>query len=620
LSTVAPAIVEVRRPENPFSDVKRRTFILSLLLVLLTLLTYNVVAHNGFINIDDNGYVIDNQHVHAGLSWNTVKWAFTTFDCENWHPLTWLSHALDWQLFGIHAAGHHYVSALFHALNAVLLFWLLQSATGSSWKSLIVAALFAVHPVNVESVAWAAERKNVLSMFFFLLCMLAYGWYAQRPSVRRYSAVFLLFACGLMAKPQVITLPFVLLLWDYWPLYRLKSSDYNGIPTRFAKASVGWLILEKIPLLALSAADALITMRAQKKAVNYAITYGLPARIENAVVAYARYVGHAFWPFSLSPTYPHPGQLIAGWQVATSLLFLVAVTAAVMLSGKRYLQVGWCWFLGILVPMIGIIQVGDQAMADRYAYIPFIALFWMATWGGAELVERFHVSAYRVAAVACAIVALCSALTYRQVTHWRDGETLWKYALKVKPDDFMAHSYLAALLTIENRHDEAISEYLAAEKLHNYPIVQIAMFADYELRHDHLSDAVWHAQHVLQVTDDKQSRELAFRDLGIANTKLAKMSEAQEDYENALQLDPSDPIVLIGMGVLSYRQNEYAKAADYFSRFVSVEPTDVGYCSLGTSLEKTGRKAEAEIAYAEARRLSKDWGQTQSNTQSFLAN
>ena len=282
-------------------------------------------------------------------------------------------------------AGHHYTSILFHALNAVLLFLLLQSATGFTWRSLMVAALFALHPVNVESVAWVAERKNVLSMMFFLLAILAYGWYAQHPSVRRYSAVALLFILGLMAKPQIITLPFVLLLWDYWPLQRFGLGQNSEVPSRFARASIRRLVLEKVPLLFLSAADAVVTIRAQHTAVHTAMAeYSFHARLANAMIAYSRYVAHAFWPLRLAPAYPLLDDAIPLVQVLTACAFLLLVTGLALASRKRYLLVGWLWFLGTLVPMIGIVQVGNQSMADRYAYISFIGLFWMATWVIAE--------------------------------------------------------------------------------------------------------------------------------------------------------------------------------------------------------------------------------------------
>jgi protein O-mannosyl-transferase len=613
----APANESRSAPLALFSSARKRSAVLSLLLVLITLAVYNGVIHNAFINVDDNGYVTENEHIHAGLTPATVRWALTTFECENWHPLTWVSHALDWQLFGKNPAGHHYMSVLLHALNAVLLFMLLQSATGFTWRSLTVALLFAVHPVNVESVAWAAERKNVLSMLFFLLAMLAYGWYAQHPSLRRYASVAVLFALALMAKPQVITLPFVLLLWDFWPLQRFRTSA--AVSTRFKPESFQWLILEKLPLLLLSAGDALLTMRAQHNALRSAVKgYPLYARVGNALVSYTRYVGHAFWPLHLSPVYSHPGEALHLWQLVASGAFLAATTALVIASRKRYLLIGWLWFLGILVPMIGIVQVGDQAMADRYAYIPFIGLFWMATWAVAEASESMRVSDRWLAVPVCLAVAGAAMLTPRQVGYWHDSETLWKYALTVTDRNFIAHSYLAQVLTKEDKHEEAIAEYIQAEQLHQYPPIEIGYFADYELRHDHISGAITDAHRVLQGTNNLAAREMAYRDLGIANTKLGKASEARENFNQALQIDPHDLYALLGLGLLSYREGDFASAVEFFSRTVASDASDFNYLLLATALQESGHRAEANIAYEQARRASSDWTLAQKKANWFL--
>lgn len=620
-ASLAPMIQSTVPLPGLFSASRKRSVILSLLLVLAVLALYNPIVHNAFINVDDNGYVTENQHVHAGLTWTTVRWAMTTFACENWHPLTWLSHALDWELFGQNAAGHHYMSALLHSINAVLLFLLLESATGFTWRSFIVAALFGVHPVNVESVAWVAERKTVLSMIFFLLALMAYGWYAERPSLRRYGSVALLFACGLMAKPQVVTFPCVLLLWDYWPLRRFGSADPHGEPSRFAPVSVRLLLLEKVPLLFLSAADALLTVRAQHNAVHEAMSqYSFPMRLANALVAYTRYVGHAIWPVRLSPAYSHLGGGVPFWQILASGAFLLSVSVLALASKKRYLLVGWLWFLGILVPMIGVIQVGDQAMADRYAYIPFIGLFWMATWGVAELAQSWHVSSRWLAVPACLVIVGAAALTPRQVTYWHDSETLWRYALRVTDHNFIAHSYLAAVLTKEDRHEEAMSEYLQGEGLHPYPLTQIVYFADYELRHGHVSGAIADALRVLQGTNDAQAREMAYRDLGIAYTQLGKTPEARDNYNQALHLDPHDAYAIMGLGLLAYREGDFSTASDCFSRTAATDPSDFNYLLVATALRHDGRQAEAEVAYSHARGASSDWAKTEQKVQSFLAN
>jgi hypothetical protein len=598
------------RPGPPagalFSSPGKRNAVLCLLLVLLTLGVYNDVIHNGFINLDDNLYLTDNPNVQHGVDWTTVKWSFG-YQQANWHPLTWLSHALDWQLFGKNAGGHHYVSLLWHAFNAVLLFLLLQYATGFTWRSLMVAALFAVHPVNVESVAWVAERKNVLSMAFFLLALIAYSWYAERPSRGRYSLVLLSFALGLMSKPQVITLPCVLLLWDYWPLNRMFAARGDA-PPRFVPGSFRWLMIEKIPLFALAAIDARLTMQAQKAgmAVRTVAEYSPYGRLGNCVVSYARYVGHAFWPLHLSPTYGHPGDNIPLWQIVTAALFLLCATVLVLLSRKRYVVVGWLWFLGTLVPMIGLVQVGDQAMADRYAYIPFIGLFWMAAWGISEFAGEWRIAPRWVNAAACLSVLGAAVLCHTLVGYWHDSEKLWDYALSINNLDFMAHCNRGRILITENRIDEGIAEFGMAERLHRYPIMEILRFAGYELLHGYTEDAADRCRKTLNMTSDPKLRSIAWTDIGVADLTLNHLADAKETFSNALREDPHSSGALIGMGLVAERGNDYAGAEGYYKKAVGIERSDLGYFLLATALEKDGRHAEASAAYAQAQSMTPD--------------
>jgi protein O-mannosyl-transferase len=407
------------------------------------LVSYNPVTHNGFLDYDDDQYITNNPHVRAGLTWATVKWAFTTYDQANWHPLTWLSHALDCELLGLNPSGHHYVNVLLHAANAVLLFLLLQSATGFRWRSLMVAALFALHPTNVESVAWAAERKNVLSMLFFLLALHAYVWYTRRPEVRRYAAVAFFFALALLSKPQVITFPFLLCLFDYWPLCRIGAPAVAGPAAQgnLPKLWSGWLVLEKLPLLLLSAASAVVTMKAQKTggAVQTLSQYSPLLRLETAVISYVDYLGKALWPSKLVALYPHPTKLYPAWQVGASVVLLMLVTALVLRArGQRYLEVGWFWFLGSLVPMIGLVQAGGQAMADRYAYIPFIGLFLMLTWLVADWAQARQISARWLAISAVSCLLVLGTLTYRQVGYWHDIPSFWLRTLALTRDNYVA--------------------------------------------------------------------------------------------------------------------------------------------------------------------------------------
>ena len=605
LESGTSAVVEKQSsaPSDLFSSPQKRTFILSLLLVLITLGFYNQVSHNQFINLDDNLYITANPNIQHGINKISLHWAFTTFDQANWHPLTWISHTVDWSLFGKNAGGHHYVSVLFHAFDAVLLFLLLQSATGFTWRSLMVSALFAIHPVNVESVAWAAERKNVLSMMFFLLALLAYGWYVRKPSIRRYSLVPLLFALGLMAKPQIITLPFVLLLWDYWPLRRFSIAKGNA-PSSSAPTSFRWLVIEKIPLFLLAALDAVITMRAQRAglAVRTFGDYSVYARLGNCIVSYARYVGHAFWPFYLSPTYGHPADALPVWQVVAASVFLLLASVLVLLSRRRYLIVGWLWFLGTLFPMIGIVQVGDQAMADRYAYIPFLGLFWMAVWTIGDAAAEWHFSPRWLIAPAALSLLVAGFLTHRLVGYWHDSEKLWDYALTINSQDFMAHANRGRAMVLQGRTEEAIAEFSMAERLHRYPLTEVLRFADYELRNGHAGDAADRCRGVLQLTQDRHLRAVALTDLGVANIKLNNLDEAKVSFDNALQSDPKVSEALLGQGLLCAHQGNLECSVNYFSRSVQAQPTDLGYFLLAVVLEKSGRPAEAHAAYAEAQK------------------
>jgi len=594
--------------------------VLCLLLVAATLAVYNPVNRNAFVNFDDDHYITGNPHVLAGLKWDTVKWAFTDYYEANWHPLTWLSHALDAQLFGLNPVGHHYMNVVLHALNAVLLFLLLQSATGFTWRSLMVAALFALHPVNVESVAWASERKNVLSMMFLLLALQAYGWYARRPAAGRYILVAGLFACGLMSKPQVITLPFLLLLWDYWPLGRYGSA--GGTPAR-QPARAPALLLEKVPLFLLSLASAVVTMQAQKAggAIHSAIIYPFRLRLENAIVSYSRYIGKAFWPTQLSPLYPHPLDLLKSWQVIASALFLLAVTALVIRNRRHgYLVTGWFWFLGTLVPMIGLVQVGEQAMADRYAYLPFIGLFLMVGWGAGEWAETKKIPAAGLAVPALAVLAALGALTYRQVGYWRDSEALWSYALRVTSvRSYKAHFNLAVTYDAEGRYDQAVQQFREAiDPRDDDPRIHLGL-GIYDQRHGHAQEAVEEFQAALRLSSDGAVRADAFSNLGSAYRQLRDYARAKESFAEALRLDPNKPSALVGMGLLFQKSGDLEQAIAQYSHAMSVQPTAVGYVLLARALEQAGRGKEAAAAIEQARKLTGDFDQARQIADNLLA-
>ncbi len=516
---------------GPFFTGTKLKAVFCLLLAAVTIALYSPVIRHPFVVLDDGDYVTGNLHIQGGLAWSTIRWAFTSTDAFNWHPLTWLSHALDYQLFALHPAGHHLDSVLIHALNAVLLFLLLAWLTKRMGPSLLVAALFALHPLNVESVAWVAERKNVLSTLFFFLAIAAYAWYAQKPDWRRYLLMAGLFAAGLMAKPMVITLPFVLLLLDYWPLDRMPLAGTGSRPaTSKGEPWLGWrLLLEKIPLLFLSAASAVITLMAQRPAERTFEEFPLAIRIENAILAYGRYLWKMLWPARLALNYPYPGNTLPAWQWISSALVLIGVTVLVVIFRRKgYLPVGWFWFLGTLVPVIGLVQVGGAAMADRYAYIPLIGIFVMIAWGLDDWAEAKAVrTVWRVIPPLCVLLAFGLA-TSQQIRYWVSDYDLWSHTLAVTERNPFAHFALAAALLSDPN-----------------PAMTPNNRNDLNTEQERMDEARWHCEEAL-----KSYRQLAqqnpaaylpnvastLNNLGRMDQLQNRMGDARQYFEEALKI------------------------------------------------------------------------------------
>ena len=520
--------------------------ILAFILVASTLVVYAPVKQHPFIHIDDYGYVVNNTHLRP-LNWEMVKWSFTTFHYANWDPLTWMSHALDIQLFGLDPGRHHETSMLLHALNAVLLFWLLWKATGYAGRSFVVAAIFALHPVNVEPVAWVAERKTVLSMVFFLLTLIAYRWYARQPAIGRYLLVAMLFALGLMSKPQIITLPFVLLLWDYWPLGRMftpaaagESSLPGDIPGHVLPGkSFSWLVLEKVPLLALSAGSAFLTMKAQwaNRTLGGLNSYSFPVRISNSIVVYVRYFLHAIWPTNLAFFYPHAhGAPAVGKLIGSAVLLLLITALALAMRSHRYLAVGWLWFLGTLVPMIEVVQVGNHAMADRYGYVSFVGLFIALCWGIADWAERWSVARILLPVGSVAILLILAAATSRQISYWTDDLTLWTHTAEAVSNNAMAENVIGETLQQKGEREEAMSHFRAAaamDPLFPFPYLHIGI---YDEEHRHPQEAIEQLQKVIDLTQGAAEhmpaiRTEAFVHMSFAYAQLGDRAN-QEKYLN----------------------------------------------------------------------------------------
>jgi tetratricopeptide (TPR) repeat protein len=605
---------QTRTPGRFASPLTHKIF-LGVVLAVAVVAVYYPVHWQPFANYDDADYVTDNFHVKAGLHWSTVKWALTARDAANWHPVTWISHALDTQMFDLNPAGPHDVNVLFHIVNVLLLFWMLQRATGFVGRSWMVAALFALHPVNVETVAWIAERKNLLSMFFLLLTLAAYRWYARKPQLSRYLVVAVLFALGLMSKPQVITLPFVLLLWDYWPLGRLalrpspsalrqNSSGAISGEQRTANSAWRWLLLEKLPLLALSAASAVLTVNAQAGggATSY---YGHVLRLENALVSYARYLGKAFWPSRLALFYPYPLKPYPLWQLCGAAFILLAITLAVALAyRRRYLTVGWLWFLGTLVPMIGVVQVGTQAMADRYAYLPFVGLFIMVCWLVAEWVAQMHLSPVLLRTASMVVLLSLALVSHRQVGFWNDHITLWTHVLEVTNNNWVGENNLGTALLKTGRMEEAIPHFRAAAALNPTDPNSTMNIGTYEQAHGNLPAAIELYRKAAEMARNPKVKARAYNNLGYAYKDIGDLADARSSLQSAVAVDPEFVGAWISLGLVAQRAGDLPLAISSYSRAIQIHPSDFGYLLLAGALEASGDRTQAASARQKAARLS----------------
>ena len=595
----------------------RQKWLAVVLLVAATVALYYPVDGHPFVNYDDNVYVTENAHVTAGLRWSTFKYAFTVFDQGNWHPLTWLSHAADCQMFGLNPAGHHDTNIALHALNVVLLFWVLQQATGYIGRSAMVAGLFALHPINVETVAWISERKNLLSMTFFLLALGAYRLYVLKPEVSRYAVVALLYAMGLMSKPQVITFPLVLLLWDYWPLRRMfaSSDEATGLPGK----TFLWLVWEKLPLFALSAISAIITMKAQQAGHAMRI-YPLSVRLENAIVAYASYVKKAFWPVDLAPMYPHPGDALAKGTVFAALLFLLVVSAWVVLERRhRYLTVGWLWFVGTLVPMIGLVQVGIQAMADRYAYLSFLGLFIMVCWGMADWAHERHVAKVWLSGASIVVLLALAVVAHRQVDYWSDNITLWSHTLQITKGNWLAEDNLGGALMEDGKLEKAIDHFRAAVVIDPKEPVSHFDIGYYEQQHKNWPPAIMEYYKVLELTPSPKLRSEAYNNLALINGILGDYVSARDNFQHAVDVSPRYAGAWVGLGLAEQKIGDLSLAIQAYSRAVQIQPTGTSYLLLAQALEQSGRKDEAQAATEQAKRVSENIAADRRTVKQLLA-
>lgn len=544
-----------------------------MLLLLLVVSIYGQVASHEFVNYDDGTYITANRDIQEGFSAKSLAWAFTSTYTGNWHPVTWLSHIFDYSVFGENPKGHHLTNAAFHAINTLLLFRLLCLLTGSAWRSAFVAALFAVHPLHVESVAWAAERKDVLSAFFWMLTMLAYVRYVKASSTGSYSLIVVFLSLGLMSKPMVVTLPLVLLAMDLWPLKRLDINQ-PFVPV------VRRLMIEKLPLFALVIVSGLVTFHAQKAggAVADLDMVHPSMRIANAAIAYSAYIWKTFWPTGLAVIYPHPINAVPILPALLAGLFIVAVTVLVVRSGKPYLTAGWAWFLITLLPVIGLVQVGRQAMADRYTYIPHIGLFIMLSWGGADLFAARQTGRRAAIAIAAMVIGALSVVAWNQTGYWKNSYTLFEQALRVTKNNYVAHDGFGDALLERGRYAEAVSHYNEALRIN----------PDY-------------ADRVLVNYVEANSK------LAGSLMKTGKFAEAALRYADILKVRPNDICSLNNMAIAMAQQGRYEDAVPLLHKSIEVKPNDIGSrLNLCLVLEQLGRIGEARAHVSKVLEMSPD--------------
>ncbi len=527
-----------------------REIIVCALLAMATAAAFSGITNNGFIEIDDPEYITQNPHVTGGLTPENVRWALTTFQAGNWHPLTWWVHQIDVELFGLDAGKHHLTSLLFHVASTLVLFLVFRSMTGALWPSAFVAALFALHPAHVESVAWACEKKDVVSTLFWFLTMGAYVRYARQPSALRYLAVFVLFSIGLLAKQMLVTLPFVLLLMDYWPLERFDASRLKR------------LIAEKVPLLAVAGAVSVVTVFAQQAGghVKTVEKFSLVARAGNAVVSYATYLFQLVWPSELGMFYIHPRSPDV-WKVAGAAVLLSALSVGLLRAGRQrpWLAVGWLWYVGTLVPVIGLLQVGNQARADRYTYIPYVGLSIILAWGLAVLLRKQRRA---LGVAACLVLVAFGVRTWFQVRHWKDSITILEHTVSVDPQNYILHDVVGSLLAREERYEEAIEHYKASIRIHPTFAWSHHHLGVIELRRQRPQEA---AEYFNEAIRSQPDFLIARFNLADAYLLLGKPDLAIGQYNEILRIDPRSASSHAQLGKVHRALGDEATAAKHFA-------------------------------------------------------
>jgi protein O-mannosyl-transferase len=581
--------------EHPSSNVSRwQVPLVCLVLAAITFAVFGQTLRHGFIAFDDNDYVYSNPEVTQGLTLKGVLWAFS-FHAHNWHPLTWLSHMLDCQLYGVRPGGHHLTNVLLHAATVVALFLVLRQMTGALWRSAFVAAVFAIHPLRVESVAWVAERKDLLSGLFFMLTIGAYTRYARRPwSWGRYGLVLLLFVLGLMCKPMLVTLPLVLLLLDYWPLQRVESA--------------GRLVLEKLPLLALAAAACVATLLAQTGAVLPTSAFSLPLRLANALTAFVVYLRQMVWPAGLAVLYPYPLNGLPGWEVALAGMLLAGLSAVALWQRRKqpWILVGWLWYLAMLLPVVGIIQVGVQSHADRYTYLPQIGIYVALTWLVAEWVGK------RLAAgLMTVVIVVLMACAWKQTTYWQNSETVWTRSLSCTTDNYVAEANLGSALCEDGMVDEAIAHFQKALRLNPGNAMAHSNLAAALRKKNRIDEAITQFQEALRLKPDFAEAHL---NLGSALLQKGRVDEAITHFEKALQSQPDFPEAQYNLGTALRQKGKLDEAIAHYQSALQIKPDYAeAQNNLGDSLAQKGRLDEAMAHFQKALQIKPDYADAHLN-------
>lgn len=592
-----------------------------LLLVVGILAVYVQVNTFEFSNYDTGYYIYENRHVKAGLTADSVRWAFTTLHGSNWFPLTWLSHMLDVELYGLEPGRHHMSNVLFHITNVLLLFGILMRMTGNLWRSSFVAALFALHPIHVQSVAWIAERKDVLSTFFGLLAVWSYLRYAKCSGIGRFLLVLLFFILGLMAKPMIVTLPFVLLLLDYWPLQRFQFGiSKAGLNHAKQKYSRIFLIVEKIPLLLFSAASCLMTFYAQNigGAVRSLDVFPLHVRITNALVSYIGYIAKMFWPVKLAVIYPHPG-LLPMWQIIGSCLLITGITyfAIKLIQSRPWFIVGWLWYLGTLVPVIGLVQVGMQAMADRYTYIPLIGLYIVVAWGLYDLLARWRYQNLNYAIIAATIVSVLAAGSWKQIGYWKNSVALFNRALEVTEKNYVAHNNLGTGLVRQGRVAEATEHFKKSVEISpRFAIAHLNLGLALQ-EQNRLEEALQSFSRALLASPDFAS---AYNGIGKTQYRLGKPDQAVPNFLKAIRLDPDYAEAYNNLGISLYHLSRPDQALPYYLKAIRINHNYAeAYNNAGAALVRMGETQKSVAFFKEAIRINPEYFDAQNNLKSTMA-